>query len=144
MLSRFQTSPLDQAYWYGCAHQGNWGYMDQYKQFNKTYYAAKLFGEIVRDFPKLGEVRKTGTVTTLVARSEDGKDVVLLVTDYRGTDQVLRIGAEGLGEVKYVSASVLDHTRDVFPCEVGWRNGALTLVKPDKNSAAFLVKFEKR
>ena len=141
MLSRFQASPLDQAYWYGCSHQGNWGYMDQYKQFNKTYYAAKMFGGILKDFPRLGEVKKEGTVTTFVAKSADGKETALLVTDYRGTDQVLRIRAKGLGKVKDVSATVLDDTRDEFPCEAGWRNGTLTLVKPDKNSAAFLVRF---
>ena len=62
--------------------------------------------------------------------------------DYRGTDQVLNVKIPGLGKVSYVSATVLDHTRDDFPCEVGWRNGTLTLVKPDKNSAAFLVTFE--
>ena len=142
-LSLFHTSPLTQAYWYGCSHQGNWGYMDGYKQFNKTYYAAKLFGEIVKDCTKLGEVKNEGTVTTFVAKSADGKKTVLLVTDYRGVDQVIRISAAGLGKVKNVSASVLDHTRDYFPCEVGWRDGTLTLVKPDKNSAAFLVTFEK-
>ena len=143
MLSRFHDSPLDQAYWYGCAHQGNWGYMDEYKQFNKPYYAAKLFGEIIRDYPKLGEVRNQGTVTTFVAKSNDGRQTALLVTDYRGTDQVICIKTKGLGPVKRVSAIVLDHTRDNFPCEVGWCDGELTLVKPDKNSAAYLVKFKR-
>ena len=142
-LALFQPSPLDQAYWYGCAPQGNWGYMDGYKQFNKTYYAAKVFGEIVKKYPKLGEIRKEGTVTTLVAKSADEKETVLLVVDYRGTDQVLNVRAEGLGKVSHVEATVLDHTRDAFPCEVGWRKDTLTLIKPDKNSAAFLVKFEK-
>ena len=142
MLSRFQTSPLDQAYYYGCAHTGNWGYMDEYKQFNKPYYAAKLFGGIVREFPKLREVKKTGTITTLAAQSADGKKSALLLTDYRGTDQVIEVAVKGMENAKLVSAVVLDHTRDNFPCDVAWRNGHLTLVKPDKNSAAFLITAE--
>ena len=116
--------------------------MDEYKQFNKTYYAAKLFGGIVRDFPKLREAKKTGKITTLAVRSEDGKKSALLLTDYRGTDQVIEVAVKGLGSAAPVSAVALDHTRDSFPCEVKWRNGRLTLVKPDKNSAAFFVTFE--
>ena len=146
MLSRFQVSPLDQAYYYGCAHTGNWGYMDEYRQFNKPYYAAKLFGRVVREFPRLCEVKKTGTITTLAARSEDGRKAALLLTDYRGTDQVIEVAVNGedgeIGNVTHVSAVVLDDTRDNFPCEVSWRNGRLTLVKPDKNSAAFLITAE--
>ena len=146
MLSRFQTSPLDQAYWYGCGAQGNWGYMDEYRQFNKTYYAAKLFGQIVQDFPNLCEVKKTGTITTLAARSADGRKAALLVTDYRGTDQVIEIDIRGCGgetdRMNFISAVVLDDTRDNLPCEVKWRNGRLTVVKPDKNSAAFLITAE--
>ena len=141
-LALFQASPLDQAYWYGCAPQGNWGYMDGYKQFNKPYYAAKVFGEIVKKYPKLGEVRNEGTLTTLVAKSADEKETVLLVVDYRGTDQVIEVNVKGLEGRTRATATVLDDTRDNFPCEVSWRNGRLTLVKPDKNSAAFLITAE--
>ena len=142
MLSIFHRTPLDQAYWYGCAHSGNWGYMDEYKQFNKPYYAAKLFGEIVKDYPKLCEITENGTLTTFAVKSADGRKSALLVTDYRGTDQVITIDVKGQSGAKHVSAIVLDDTRDNFPCEVGWRNGKLTLVKPDKNSSAWLVTFE--
>ena len=142
-LARFQSSKLDQAYYYGCSHQGHWGYMDQYKMFNKNWYACKLFGEIVKDFPKMcASASDCGTVTTLAVKSADGKKSGLLVVDYRGTNQVLNIEVKGMAKAKYVSAIVLDDTRDNFPCEVGWRDGVLTLVKPDKNSAAFFVTFE--
>ena len=59
-----------------------------------------------------------------------------------GTEQVLTVDVKGMEKAKYVSAVVLDHTRDAFPCDVIWRNGSLTLIKADKNSAAFLVTFE--
>ena len=142
-LAKFQTSKLDQAYFYGCSHQGNWGYMDQYKMFNKNWYACKLFGEIVKDFPQMcASASDSPTVTTLAVKSADGKKAGLLVADYRGTNQVLTIDVKGMAKAKYVSAVVLDDTRDNFPCEVGWRDGCLTLVKPDKNSAAFFITFE--
>ena len=142
-LAKFQTSKFDQAYYYGCGIQGHWGYMDQYKQYNKNWYACKLFGEIVRDFPKMcASASSAPTVTTLAVKSADGKKSGLLVVDYRGTDQVLTIDVKGVAKAKYVSAIVLDYTRDNFPCEVGWRDGRLTLVKPDKNSAAFFITFE--
>ncbi len=142
-LAKFQTSKLDQAYFYGCAHQGPWGYMDQYKQFNKNWYACKLFGEIVKDYPQMcASASENQTVTTLAVKSADGKKAGLLVVDYRGTGQVLNIVVKGMAKAKRVSAVVLDDTRDNFPCEAGWRDGVLTLVKPDKNSAAFFVTFE--
>ena len=92
------------------------------------------------------KVKKTGTITTLAARSEDGRKAALLLTDYRGTDQVIEVAVNGgdgeIENVTHVSAIVLDDTRDNFPCEVSWRDGRLTLVKPDKNSAAFLITAE--
>ncbi len=142
-LSKFQTSKLTQAYYYGCSHQGNWGYMDEYKQFNKNWYACKLFGGIVRDFPAMcASASAKATVTTLAARSADGRKLAVLVTDYRGSDQVLTVAVKGAEKAKCVSAVVLDDTRDNFPCDVSWRNGVVTLVKPDKNSSAWLVTFE--
>ncbi len=142
-LAKFQTSKLDQAYFYGCFHYGNWGYMDQYKQFNKNGYACRLFGEIVRDFPRMcASSSSAPTVTTLAVKSADGRRSGLLVVDYRGTDQVLTIDVKGMSKAKHVSAVLLDDTHDISPCKVGWWNGRLTLAKPDKNSAAFFVVFE--
>ena len=142
MLSLFQTAPLDQAYYYGCAHQGNWGYMNQYKQFNKPYYAACLFGGVLRDYPRLCEVGHEGRYTLLAAKSEDGKGAALLLVDYRGTDQVLSVRVNGIPAPRRVSTVVLDDARDNFPCEMSYGDGVMTLLKPDKNSAAFLVKFD--
>ena len=142
-LVKFQTSKLDQAYYYGCGHQGQWGYMDEYKQFNKPYFALKLFGGIVRDFPLMCVGVSAGdAVTTLAAKSADGKKLALLVVDYRGAGQVLKVAVQGAGKAKHVSAVILDDTHDNIPCDVAWRDGVLTLVKSDKNSSAWLVTFE--
>ena len=142
-LVKFQSSALDQAYWYGCSHGGNWGYMDEYKQFNKNYYALKMFGDLVRDYGSIRASRPAkDTVSTLAVKSKDGKRLGLLVVDYRGTGQVLELDVLGAEKAKHVSAVVLDHTRDSFPTDVSWRNGRLTLVKPDKNSSAWFVTFE--
>ena len=142
VLEKLQFSKLDQAYYYGCGHQGNWGYMDQYKMFNKPYYAMKLFGEVVKDYSKLCGLKEDATLTTMGLKSADGKKVAVLVTDYRGTDQVLKVAVKGAEKAKYVSAVVLDDTRDLYPVDVKWRNNELTIVKADKNSAAYLVTFE--
>lgn len=142
-LIKFQTSKLDQAYYYGCGMDGNWGYLDAYKQFNKPYYAMKLFGGVLKDYSSICDsVSSNATVSVLAVKSKDSKKRALLLSDYRGTEQVLTVDVKGAGTPKYVSASVLDNSRDNFPVDVLWRGNSLTLVKPDKNSAAFLVTFE--
>ena len=142
VLEKLQFSKLDQAYYYGCGHVGHWGYMDDHKMFNKPYYAMKLFGEVVKGYPKLCGLKEDATLTTMGLKSADGKKAAVLLTDYRGTDQVIKIAVKGAEKAKHVSAVVLDDTRDLFPVDVTWRNGELTLVKADKNSAAYLVTFE--
>ena len=142
-LTKFQTSRLDQAYYYGCAHQGNWGYMDERNEFNKSYYAIKLFGAVVRDYTALCRSESfKGTVSALAVKSADGRRRAILLADYRGTEQILAVDVRGAEKARHVSVVVLDHTRDLLPAEVDWRDGTLTLVKSDKHSAAFLVTFE--
>ena len=73
---------------------------------------------------------------------EAGDKAALLVVDYRGGEQTLTVDVKGLGGAKNVSAIMLDYTHNATPFSADWRNGTLTLAKPDKNSAAFLVTFE--
>ena len=142
-LVKFQSSKLDQAYFYGCAHEGNWGYMDNYKQFNKNFYACRMFGELVRGYPNIcGSKSMRDTVSTLAAKSADGRRAALLVSDYRGIEQVLRFRVAGADGAKHVSARVLDYERDDIPVACDWHDGILTLVKNEKNSTAFMVEFE--
>jgi hypothetical protein len=43
---------------------------------------------------------------------------------------------------RIVSAHVLDHTRDLEPVDVEWKDGTLALPRKDANSAAFFVVLE--
>lgn len=147
-LEKFQSSPLDQAYFYGCSHQGNWGYMDQYKQYNKVYYALKLFGSLVRDYTtRCAATSGKSTLTPFAVKSADGRKAAVLVTDYRGFGQTFTAEVKGAEKAKRVKVSVLDHERDLLPTDlaasdVTWEDGVLSFVKRDKNSAAYLVTFE--
>ena len=142
VLEKLQFSKIDQAYYYGCSHDSHWGYMDQYRVPNKIYYAMKLFGSIVRDYPTLCGLTTDDTLTAMGLKSKDGRKVSALVTDYRGTNQVIKVSVKGAERAKRVSAVVLDNTRDLCPVDVKWSNGELTFVKEDKNSAACFITFE--
>ena len=142
-LINFQTvSKLDIACYYGCGHSGHWGYMNDVRQFNKVYYACRLFGRIVKEYSIVCEGEAFAeNYYVLPVRDADGKKGLLLV-DYRNTDQVIELDVKGVGETQHVRASVLDHTRDSLPCVCEFANGKLRLVKADKYSAAFFVTFE--
>ena len=138
-LARFQTSKLDQAYFYGCSYTGSWGYKDALGRMNKNWYALKLFGGIVRDCQTLCSVTTDGGLTTLAAKSANGASRQLLVVDYRAKKSEIALDVKGAGNV--VSAVLLDHTHNLEPCEASFADGKLVLKKPDANSAAFLVTF---
>ena len=137
-LARFQSSALDQAYFYGCAHKGDWGFMDARRNLNKAYYALKAFGEIVKGYPRLGEVKTTGSLTTLVAKSADGARTTLLVADYRGLPGDITLAAKGLPAGR-PQVRVLDHTRDLAPVEARLSGDRIVLPKLDDESASFLL-----
>lgn len=80
-----------------------------------------------------------GTVSTLAARSADGKEGWLLVSDYRGKDDTLALDVKGVKSV--ASATLLDHERNNEKVEAEFADGRLTLKKKLPGSAAFLVKF---
>ena len=142
-LIGFQTkSKFDIACYYGCEHAGHWGYMNDVKDFNKVYYACRLFGRIVKDYSAIcaaGKVAENYYVLPVIGKAGDKK--ALLVVDFRNVDQVLEIDIKGLGAPARASARVLDHTRDDIPCACDFMEGKLRLVKPDKYSAAFFVQF---
>ena len=141
VLARFQASALDQGYYYGCRHSGAWGYKDERKHLYKTYYALKAFGEIVKGYPMLGEVKTTGALTTLVAKSADGRRTALLAVDYCGLPGDVVIGAKGLPEGR-PAARVLDHVRNFEPVDVRVEGGRLVLPKQGRDSASYLVTWE--
>ena len=143
VLAGFQNTPLDQSYFYGSGADGNWGWKDGFRKFNKNYYAMKIFGDIVTDYRT--KVAATGgeetSVTVFAGRNEAQTKAFVLVADYRGSG-TLAVNVKGLDGAKVASAVVLDQTRDAEPVDVAWKDGVLTLPRKDPYSAAFYVTFE--
>ena len=142
VLARFQSSALDQGYYYGCRHTGAWGYKDERKRLYKVYYALKAFGEIVKGYPTLGEVKTAGTLTTMVAKSADGRRTALLAVDYLGLPGDVVIATKGLPEGR-LTARILDHTRNLEPIDVRVEGNRLVLPKQGGDSASYLVTWER-
>ena len=80
-----------------------------------------------------------GTVSTLAAKSADGKTGWLLVSDYCGKGEKIAVDVKGVRDV--LSATLLDHERNNENVNVSFIDGKLTLDKKLSGSAAFLVKF---
>ncbi len=138
-LAMFQTSKLDQAYFYGCRHTGAWGYMDQYQQKYKIWYALKLFGDLSEKAATVCDSTSADTVTLLAVKSADRKTGWLLVSDYRGKGMEVPVTVKGAGKV--VSATLLDYERNNEPVDVTLENGVMKLKKKIPGSAAFLITF---
>ena len=143
VLSKFQFSDLDQAYYYGCRHDGSWGYMDEDKFLNKPYHALVSFGGIVGDHRDLCRTASDAkSVTALAARSADGSRKTLLVTDYRGNGRTFEIAVRGVDPTCVVRARRLDHEHAEWtPVQADWKDGKLSLRKESAGSAAFEVAF---
>ena len=102
-----------------------------------------MFGDLVKNYSAMYATSAgPATASALALKSKDGKKAALLVVDYRGKEQTLTVDVKGLDGAKNVSAVVLDYTHNATPFSADWRNGTLTLAKPDKNSASFLVTFD--
>lgn len=143
VLTKFQFSALDQAYFYGCSHTGNWGYLNEDKSFNKPYQALVAFGSLITDCPKLYSAESSvKQMTVLAAGSTDGKRKSLLVTDYCGTARELSLAVAGVDSSACVSVKRLDHGHEGWEAtDCRWQDGRLMLKKDAEGSAAFLVTF---
>ena len=144
LLSKFQTSKLDQAYYYGCSHTGSWGYKSEAGEKYKVYYGLKMFGDLVRGYPVMCASGGADGVTVLAAKSEDGSRRAILVTDYRSGLRELVVDVAGVAPDAECDVTVHDHTRDVESVKLRLDGGRLVLPKRDANSAAFLVEFHAR
>jgi len=141
-LSRFQTSVLDQAFYYGCNPKGSWGYMDEFRRKYKVFYGLKMFGDFVKQFSTLYASQGTDAVTVLPAKSADGTFYGALVTDYRSGEKEIDLEVKGLPtDISRVVAWTHDATRDCQRIFVRLTDGHVRLVKPDASSAAFLLHF---
>ena len=146
LLSRFQDTALDEAYWYGSAPTGNWGWLNDDGTLNKCWYSMKLFGDFVKAAKtkvatQVAE-KQAKTVAAVAGLSEDGKTASIVVVDYRGKNDKLFVEINGFDGVKSASATVLDHTRDLTPVPIDPRKGTICLPRLDENSAAYLVTLE--
>lgn len=147
MLAKFQETALDEAYWYGSAPTGNWGWLNDDGTLNKCWYSMKLFGDFVKAArTKVETAVNPGkpTVAAVAGLSGDGRTASLVLSDFRGRSDKLVVEVLGLDGVESVSAVVLDHTHDLVPIPVDYRDGRICLPRSDENSAAYLVTFKRR
>lgn len=141
MLSKFQTSKLDQAYYYGCRHTGSWGYKDAANKY-KVYYGLKMFGDFCKDFSVICKSSNVGQITTLAARNEDGSAKGLIVTDFSKGKKEIVLDVKGIDAITEAQVLIHDHTRNLEPVTVKVKNGKLVLNKTDDSYAAFCVRFK--
>lgn len=146
-LSLFQTSKLDQGYYYGCKNMGSWGYMDEHKRKYKVFHGLRLFGDFVRNYTKLcaatdEDNEGSSVLTVLAGKSSNGCRKAVLVNDYRVRTNELVVAVQGVPADAKVTARVHDFTHDLAPADFSFDAGVLTLRKSDEESAAFLVEFE--
>ncbi len=142
-LSRFQTTPLDQAYFYGCGWR-SWGYRNGDGTFNKVFYALKAFGRIAKDCGTLVKSEgNTDSLTFFGARSKDGKRDYLIACDFGGGRRTLEVDVSGVDSKRCPTVYAIDGANDLNPVGgFAWNGRRLVLTKCDINSAAFLVVFE--
>ena len=141
LLSKFQTSKLDQAYYYGCKNTGSWGYKNESGEKYKVYYGLRMFGDLVREYPVMCESGGEGGIVTLACKSADGGRKALLVTDYRTGNAELSVEVQGVEPDAECEVLIHDFERDCETVKAKLEGGRLVLPKRDANSAAFLVTF---
>jgi hypothetical protein len=140
LLSKFQTSKLDQAFYYGCSHTGSWGYKDGYSKY-KVYYGLKMFGDFIKALPVICKSESVDGITTFAAKSEDGLRKGVLVVDYFSGKNEIVLEFKGVDKDSETWVYVHDNTRDSELITVPLRDGKIVLKKADDNCAAFSVWF---
>ena len=139
LLSRFQTSALDQAYFYGCKPSGLYGYCSETGEKWKLYYGLCIFGDFLKSYGTICASQSDDrTVTTLAAKGAKGKG--LLVTAYRSGAKRIEVG--GFAEPSKCRVFVHDNARDRAEIPVNVRDGKIILDRIDGLSAAFWIQGE--
>jgi hypothetical protein len=141
LLSKFQTSKLDQAYYYGCSHIGPWGYKDGGYAKYKVYYGLKMFGDFVKSFGVICASSGSERVTVLAARSKDAVRKGVIVSDYLSGEKDIEIEFKGVGGDAEAKVYFHDNKRNCEVKTVKLTDGKLVLSKQDTGSAAFLILF---
>ena len=143
VLSGWQYTPLDTAFYYGASWGGNWGYVTIDQQLDKNFYSMCLMGDMIRDYTELCPVENQGSIHLMAAKSADGKSAALLVSDFQGlgASDSLEISVRGLDSAKVESVVKLDENADNEPASAQWDGKKLQLRKDAAGSAVFLVRF---
>ena len=141
VLSGWQYSPLDTAFFYGSRWDGTWGYVTENRQPDKNFYALSLMGDMIRDYTELCAVENSGSVHLMAAKSADGRSAALLATDFRGLLNTLTIRICGLENAKIENVILLDEASNGKPVSAQWDGSVLQLKKETEGSAVFMIRF---
>ena len=141
MLEKFQTSKLDQAFFYGCRHAGAWGYMDEQRNKYKLYHGLKLFGEFTKWVNVICEAKGADGITVLAAKSDDGRHRGFLLTDFRSGESEITVDVKGVEPNAETWSWVHDYANDYEPVPTRCKDGRIVIRKNDRNSATYLVWF---
>ena len=141
LLALFQTSKLDQAYYYGCSHAGAWGFKDTFGEKNKVYYGLKMFGDFIKPLPVICKSSGADGITLFAARSENAKRKGVLVVDYLSGEDEISVEFKGVERDAETWVWVHDHERNFEPIKAPLRNGKMVLRKSGNGSAAYSIWF---
>ena len=137
VLSRWQDTPLDQAYYYGCRRDGNWGYLDRDLNRNKIYYALRFYGDTVNAEARAKAISHVKTASVLAVRSAGIKRI--LIADLEGEAPAFELQVAGVAPDAKATVELLDHTHDATKSETALAGGRMTLKKEFGGSTGWLI-----
>lgn len=143
VLSGWQETPLDSAFYYGANIDSVWGFRSHDMDMNKNFYSMKMFGTMITQFPtKCFSESRSGTIYTLAGKSADGQRYSLLLTAYQDCGNTIDIEVNG-ADGRQVEVYALDGTHDFTHYHDFYRHGnVLTIEKPRCASSAYMIVFE--
>ena len=141
VLSGWQYTLLDTAFYYGARWEGSWGYVTADQQLDKNFYSMCLMGDMIRDYTELCAVENRSSVRLMAAMAADGKSAALLVSDFRGLMKSVSVKVIGLESAKIESVVRLDKESNNVPASAQWDGKELRLEKKNAGSAVFMVRF---
>ena len=112
VLMGLQDAPLDMACFY-TGDTGAWGLFNEYGVPKKTYYAFLAFKAMVDHPVRLAvDGGSPGAIATLAGLSHDGRELAVMVSNYRGPQGRVELACDNLpwrGAIEY-ELLVLDDT----------------------------------
>ena len=153
MFAGFHDTPLDVSCYYGAGRSGGfgtWGFYDRQGELNRNYYSMKMIGDLVKNYP--ARVRASVDVpneavapdfamkSIIAGSSPDGKNAMILISDYRGTDEKLTAEIKGIPANAQLQVVRLDQENNDLEIPAQFADGILTLKKRAPGSAVFMVK----